>query len=405
MTINLTIPGMNALFRAIAGKQLVFTKVVIGNGAEQELATVSAIANPLLTLTLDEITVADTNAKLTVRFRNSTISSGFRCTEVGIFCKDPADATTEVLYAYGTEDDATAEYIAPAAGEVQETQIDFFVFISNAENVSAVINQSLVYATQAELSEHTGAKNNPHSVTAQQVGLGNVPNVSTNDQTPTYSDANTLTTLSSGEKLGIAFGKIKGAITRLINHLNNKSNPHGVTTSQIGASPNTHKHTASDLTSGVLGVSRGGTGRGSWSRNSMIFVNDSMGLAQLTMPTMNNSVLRQNTSGAPFWGSALSCEERGYIGTGEYGDMVQDRSAITFAGVAPSIIFISALDDVGFAVMFVSSGRFYSFANNAWSVGTLLYDQATKTLSWWSNTSEAAQMNTLNKSYRCYALS
>jgi len=71
-------------------------------------------------------------------------------------------------------------------------------------------------------------------VTKTQVGLGNVPNVSTNDQTPTYSDAVSLVTLSSGEKLSIAFAKIKLAITNLINHIGDKSNPHGVTKKQVG---------------------------------------------------------------------------------------------------------------------------------------------------------------------------
>ena len=79
------------------------------------------------------------------------------------------------------------------------------------------------------LSAHTDDKNNPHAVTKAQVGLGNVPNVSTNDQTPTYSDAVSLATLSSGEKLSIAFAKIKLAITNLINHIGDKSNSHGVT--------------------------------------------------------------------------------------------------------------------------------------------------------------------------------
>ena len=40
-----------------------------------------------------------------------------------------------------------------------------------------------------------------------------------NDHTPTYTEATTLTTLTSGEKLSIAFGKIKRAITDLISHI------------------------------------------------------------------------------------------------------------------------------------------------------------------------------------------
>lgn len=75
---------------------------------------------------------------------------------------------------------------------------------------------------------------NPHGTTKSDVGLGNVPNVSTNDQTPTYSDATTFATLTSGEKISVALGKIKLAITNLINHIANKNNPHGVTKAQVG---------------------------------------------------------------------------------------------------------------------------------------------------------------------------
>lgn len=43
------------------------------------------------------------------------------------------------------------------------------------------------------------------------------------------------------------FGKIKRAISELIAHLKNKSNPHNVTTEQIGAATISHTHTAEEL--------------------------------------------------------------------------------------------------------------------------------------------------------------
>lgn len=82
------------------------------------------------------------------------------------------------------------------------------------------------------------------SYSASEVGLGNVPNVATNDQTPTYTEASTLATLTSGEKLSVAFGKIKKAITDLISHIANTSNPHAVTAEQAGAAPTSHASTA-----------------------------------------------------------------------------------------------------------------------------------------------------------------
>lgn len=74
------------------------------------------------------------------------------------------------------------------------------------------------------------------------VGLGNVPNVSTNNQTPTYTAATTLAKLTSGEKLSAAMGKIAKAITDLISHIGNKNNPHGVTAAQAGAATADHNH-------------------------------------------------------------------------------------------------------------------------------------------------------------------
>ena len=68
-----------------------------------------------------------------------------------------------------------------------------------------------------------------------------------NDQAPTYAEATTLETLTSGEKIGIAFGKIKKAISVLISHIGNKTNPHNVTASQIGAATDSHSHTANNL--------------------------------------------------------------------------------------------------------------------------------------------------------------
>lgn len=63
---------------------------------------------------------------------------------------------------------------------------------------------------------NVGAKTD---LTPSDVGLGNVPNVSTNNQTPTYTEATTLAKLTSGEKLSAAMGKIAKAVADLITHL------------------------------------------------------------------------------------------------------------------------------------------------------------------------------------------
>lgn len=47
--------------------------------------------------------------------------------------------------------------------------------------------------------------------------------VDINEQTPTYTEASTLTPLTSGEKISVAFGKIKKAISALIEHISDIS--------------------------------------------------------------------------------------------------------------------------------------------------------------------------------------
>ena len=106
--------------------------------------------------------------------------------------------------------------------------------VSTAQSTAIADAKKAGTDAQTNLTAHTNTKSNPHGVTKDQVGLGNVPNVATNDQTPTYTAASTLAGLTSGEKLSVSMGKIAKGIADLISHIANKSNPHGVTKSQVG---------------------------------------------------------------------------------------------------------------------------------------------------------------------------
>ncbi|MFR4530627.1 MAG: hypothetical protein ACLT5Y_03760 [Thomasclavelia ramosa] len=76
------------------------------------------------------------------------------------------------------------------------------------------------YYTEAEMNT---------KLTAKLDTTGNASNV-----TNTFTQASTLANLTTGEKLSVSFGKIMKAIADLISHIGNKSNPHGVTKSQVG---------------------------------------------------------------------------------------------------------------------------------------------------------------------------
>lgn len=101
------------------------------------------------------------------------------------------------------------------------------------KNLSNRISEVFAKKTDVD-SALNGKSDTGHIHTKSDVGLGNVPNVDTNDQTPTYTEATGNHELSSGEKLSVAFGKIARAIRVFYIHLRDQSNPHKVTKLQVG---------------------------------------------------------------------------------------------------------------------------------------------------------------------------
>lgn len=59
----------------------------------------------------------------------------------------------------------------------------------------------------------------PQGPQGEKGNTGDGANVDINEQTPTYTEASTLENITSGEKISIAFGKIKKAITEFVSHL------------------------------------------------------------------------------------------------------------------------------------------------------------------------------------------
>ena len=108
-------------------------------------------------------------------------------------------------------------------------------FNSNMDVIDTKMKELESASGQSQaLEQHLADTENPHAVTKSQVGLSNVPNVSTNNQTPTYTVPQEASELVSGEKLSVAMGKIAKAVSNIISHIANKSNPHSVTKEQIG---------------------------------------------------------------------------------------------------------------------------------------------------------------------------
>lgn len=164
-----------------------------------------------------------------IRYPSITgITEKEQLTQIRSFLHQLVEQLNYALTTLGTDGGST-QAASPQACEVQGGEMAY-------SELMALIIQEL-QKINGLIDSHVIDKSNPHGVTKEQVGLGNVPNVATNDQTPSFTEASALGPMVSGETLSAAFGKIAKAITDLISHIENQANPHGVTAKQVGVDP------------------------------------------------------------------------------------------------------------------------------------------------------------------------
>lgn len=200
---------------------------------------------PIISSNSDQYGQALIQVQLDNQREDRNIKEEYPLGQLGVFARLEG-STEEILFTIVQYAGDTLPVI-PAPVTPTLLNFGFYIAIATTETISIEMEfTGIVTAKQFDdyklvtdetlntLNEHTKNTENPHKVTAQQVGLGNVPNVTTDNQTPTFTQSSTLSEINSGEKLSTLFGKIKKAIVDLISHLANTSNPHSVTKSQVG---------------------------------------------------------------------------------------------------------------------------------------------------------------------------
>jgi len=260
----ITDEGKKLLIRALSGEKITFTTFKVGNGElsdDVKAEQLSDLINPIFNFSITNKEQAEAGyLKLTGSFDNTAVDDEIRWRELGLFCKGENEDDPEVLYAY-CNDSKSANTLKPSkdTSVVVTHLISFIIAIGDAENVTAILSQSTVYVLKDEFVAHQTAPN-AHGLTATDIGLDKVPNVETNNQTPTYEEAKELSALTSGEILSTAFGKIATAVKELISHIKSTGNVHKLKAEDINAAADKHEHSTADIISGTLGVKRGGTG-------------------------------------------------------------------------------------------------------------------------------------------------
>ena len=253
------------------GKIIEFTKGKFGDGVRstENITELTDLIHPLGELPISKKSVKNSTIITTTQFSNrvgGSILPTFYLTEIGLFAKlvnvdgtdDKEHPATLIGYAFDVHGDKIS------GTSLSEFIINIPLTVANADNVIVDID-SLVYPTlkqfedevntrktedeelQNSLNVHITDTSNPHGVTAEQIGLDKVPNVTTNNQSPTFTEATTRANITSGETLSTLFGKIKkfftdlktvaftGSYTDLSNKPTSMQNPNSLTLTMNGS--------------------------------------------------------------------------------------------------------------------------------------------------------------------------
>lgn len=159
-----TAKGTEYFAKAAAGKKLKFTIGKFGNGVLDEAvnpATVTEMVNTLGTLPIARIRAEGNKTTVTTSFSNrvgNSILPEFNLTEVGLYGRIETDAGavdpegTEALLLYSYTTPAKSDFIP---GTLTEYTISFPIIMSGSVNVTAIIDESLVYPTLGQYIRDT----------------------------------------------------------------------------------------------------------------------------------------------------------------------------------------------------------------------------------------------------------
>ena len=188
----LTEKGRNLLAKALTGTELQFTKVQLGDGIWDENINpeqLTALVSPKLDLPIQELKkVGDGTARLRFVLTNTGLSEGFFIREIGIFANDPDEG--EILYSVTYA--GNADFI-PADGVTKiEDVTDIYTVVSNAQNVTAVISDTVVLATKEDVDSAVAQHN--EDTQAHQDIRTSIENL---DATKANADLSNITSLGN----------------------------------------------------------------------------------------------------------------------------------------------------------------------------------------------------------------
>jgi len=166
----LTAKGRNLLAKAQAGAQMMFTKIRLGDGfwsSDTDPNLLDDLVSPKMDLPIESIQITgDGTVRLRFVLTNTGLSQGFFMQEIGIYAQDPD--LGEILYAVAYAGER-GDFIPPDGIVKVENVVDIYTVIANAQNVTAVISDTVVLATKRDIDELAETLNNLSSQVNSEV--------------------------------------------------------------------------------------------------------------------------------------------------------------------------------------------------------------------------------------------
>ena len=170
--LYLTTAGRLALSKVQAsGKTLNFSKFAFGDGQLNGSLEIerTALINQKDTQPITRLRVNGDNTVTVGTKRPGNAVGGYYLREIGLFATDPDNNNAEILYGYANAGN-DAQYLPTTGGaEIVEKTINVIISIANGTSITATVSTGTA-VTPEEFAAHVDDNDNPHEVTAEQVG-------------------------------------------------------------------------------------------------------------------------------------------------------------------------------------------------------------------------------------------
>jgi len=172
----MTTRGIQMITNSIAGDEVTFTRLGFGDGdMPQNPESRTSLVHECLSSNITDFSRQSNYVRIKTVFDSTDVASTFNLKEIGVFGTSTA-YPTEQLIAYIYQSDLTETVLGDSDNKFLENEFAVQIIIDASAQVTANI-ESLVYVSESEFNAHALDYNNPHGVTAAQIGTQRVKTI------------------------------------------------------------------------------------------------------------------------------------------------------------------------------------------------------------------------------------